>query len=80
MKSESEIITITEENIADHPGTICFINPEHECYPEKVHWLNVRFSEGLKIKLLYLETEKRPVGFVEYVPGDWSWCAVNARG
>jgi hypothetical protein len=34
----------------------------------------------LKIKLLYLEGEKRPAGFIEYVPGEYCWRAVDAGG
>ncbi|MBL7136476.1 MAG: GNAT family N-acetyltransferase, partial [Candidatus Marinimicrobia bacterium] len=39
-----------------------------------------RFSEGLKIKLLYLEKERKCVGFIEYIPGKYAWRAVNALG
>ena len=39
-----------------------------------------RFSEGLKIKQLYLEKDKKCNGFIEYVPGEFSWRAVDAKG
>lgn len=55
---------------ADTPGAICFINPKHEFYHKKVEWLNEQFEHGLKIKLLYLEEQKKPVGFIEYIPGE----------
>lgn len=34
----------------------------------------------MKIKLLYLKNEKRPVGFIEYVPSEQCWRAVSAKG
>jgi hypothetical protein len=34
----------------------------------------------LKIKLLYLEGVKRPVGFIEYTPGEHCWRGVDAKG
>ena len=73
------IVKITADNLIDHPQTICFINPKHELYHKKVEWLQERFQEGLKIKLLYIEGEKRPVGFIEYVPGEFCWRAVDAK-
>lgn len=76
----SRIVNITTDNIADHPQAICFINPKHELYPKKIEWLKKQFKKGLKIKLLYLENEKKPVGFIEYVPGEQCWRAVNAKG
>lgn len=77
---KTTLVDVTTENLAEHPHTICFINPKHELYDKKVEWLHERFKEGVKIKLLYIESEKRPVGFVEYVPGEWCWRAVDAKG
>ena len=59
---------VTESNLLQHPQAICFINPKHPEYHLKVDWLKERFREGMVIKLLYLEGEKRPAGFIEYVP------------
>ncbi|UCB44476.1 MAG: GNAT family N-acetyltransferase [Spirochaetota bacterium] len=39
-----------------------------------------QFQNGLKIKLLYLTGEKRPIGFIEYVPGEYCWRSVDAKG
>ena len=80
MKLKTRIVQVTEENLAEHPQAICFINPKHPSYPEKVNWLRHQFEKGLVIKLLYLEGEKRPTGFIEYVPGEFCWRAVNAKG
>lgn len=77
---KSKIIDVNQDNIKDFPQTICFINPKHKCYHLKIDWLKKRFKEGLKIKLLFLENEKKPVGFIEYVPGEYCWRAVDAKG
>jgi len=80
MESKTTIIDVTTENIAEYPQVICFINPKHEYYHFKIDWLKEQFRNGLKIKLLYLEGEKRPVGFIEYIPGEFCWRAVTAKG
>ncbi len=77
---EYKIVEVNSENIQEHPQVICFINPKHESYGHKIAWFEKRFSEGLRIKLLYLEGEKKPVGFIEYVPGKQCWRPVDAEG
>jgi L-amino acid N-acyltransferase YncA len=75
-----EIVTIDEGNIAQHPGAICFINPKNPSFPLKIDWIKQRFSEGLRMKLLYTENRKKVAGFIEYVPGEFAWRAVSASG
>ncbi len=77
---EPKIVEVTAENLAEHPHAICFINPKHESYHKKISWLEEQFKLGLKIKLLYLQDVKRPVGFIEYIPGKFCWRAVSAEG
>ncbi len=79
MKIETSIIEVTANNIAEHPQAICFINSKHEFYYKKIDWLKEQFENGLKIKMLYLKGEKRPVGFIEYIPGEYCWRSVKAR-
>ena len=76
---EVEIIDTTADNIGDYPPK-CFLNPKNEGYLKKLEWLRDRFSEGLKIKQLYLEKERKCIGFIEYVPGEYAWRAVDAKG
>jgi predicted GNAT superfamily acetyltransferase len=71
---------VTAANLSTHPQVVCFINPKHEHYGLKIGWLKERFREGLKIKLLYVAGEDRPAGFLEYVPGEFAWRAVEAAG
>ena len=80
MNLETNIIEITLDNMKDHPQAICFINPKHEFYHKKIDWLKEQFENGLKIRMLYLKGEKRPVGFIEYIPGEYCWRSVNAKG
>jgi hypothetical protein len=74
------IVEVAADNIADHPQAVCFINPKHACYHLKVDWLKEQFQNGLVIKLLYIEGEKSLIGFIEYVPGEFCWRAIDARG
>lgn len=53
---------------------------EERRVPVKRAWLQNRFAEGPKNKLLYVKNEKKPVGFIEYVPGEYAWRAVDATG
>lgn len=80
MHDKTTIINVTVDNIAQYPQAICFINPKNEFFDIKVQWLKEQFQNGLVIKLLYLAGEKAPIGFIEYVPGEFCWRAVNARG
>jgi hypothetical protein len=80
FNSETNIVEVSADNITEHPQVICFINPKHEFYYKKVDWLKEQYKNGLKIKLLYLTGEKRPVGFIEYVPGEYCWRSVDAKG
>ncbi len=77
MSSKTEIVTLNPENSAEY-GCPCFLNPKNEGHLKKLGWLKERFSEGMIIKHLFIEEEKKPIGFIEYVPGEYSWRAVNA--
>lgn len=80
MKDEKfEIISVDLNNISEY-GPTCFLNPKNEGYQIKLEWLKKRFSEGLKIKLLYLEKERKCISFIEYIPGEYAWRAVDAKG
>lgn len=78
MNPNPIIINVNEENISQYPPT-CFLNPNNVGYQIKAEWLKQRFSEGLRIKLLYLENDKKCHGFIEYVPGENAWRAVEAK-
>ena len=80
MSLKTTIIDITVDKIQDYPQIICFINPKHDLYNLKINWIKEQYEKGLKIKLLYIEGEKKPIGFIEYIPGENCWRSVNAKG
>lgn len=81
MKEDIIVIDIDRENIAQYsPGPTCFLNPKHEGAQKRLEWLKKRFSEGLKIKLLYSEGDRKVAGFIEYIPGENAWRSVDAKG
>ena len=79
MSFEIKVVQVTADNLADYPQAICFINPKHELFHKKIEWLQEQFKNGLVMKLLYIAEEKKPVGFIEYIPGEFCWRAVNAK-
>lgn len=78
--STLQLIDVTPENFHEHPSAICFINPKHPQFQLKVDWFKNEHSNGLRIKLLYLEGEKKAIGYIEYVPGEYCWRGVQAAG
>jgi len=74
------IVNVTAENISEHPQAICYNNPKHPQFHLKVDWLRDRFAEGLRLKLLYPEGEKKAQGYIEYTPGEHAFRAVSAKG
>ncbi len=79
MNKRVRIIDINLTNISAYPVR-CFLNPNDKGYAVKKEWLTKRFSEGLKIKQLYIDGKGSFWGFIEYVPGEYTWRAVDAKG
>jgi len=72
------IITVNKENVSK-TGFFCYMSKRKtEGYQRKLRWLKDRFNEGMKIKMLDLKQGCR--GFIEYIPGEQAWRAVNAKG
>jgi GNAT superfamily N-acetyltransferase len=77
MSGNVEIITVDADNVEQH-GFFCYKSkPKTEGYRRKLAWLKQRFAEGMQIKILY--EGKRSVAFIEYIPGEYTWRAVNAK-
>jgi N-acetylglutamate synthase-like GNAT family acetyltransferase len=71
-----DIVDVTADTIAEH-GFFCYMSKKKsEGYQRKLRWLKARFAEGMRIKLFALPER----GFIEYVPGEYAWRAVNADG
>lgn len=73
-----EIIDTNADNICDF-GFCGYKNIKQEGYKRKIDWLKQRFSEGIKIKVLYSPKDGF-AGFIEYIPGKYTWRAVEADG
>jgi L-amino acid N-acyltransferase YncA len=76
--SEVEIIDLDSSNVCDH--VFCgYRNPKQEGYRRKTEWLKKRFHEGMRVKVLHAPDEG-DVGFVEYIPGEYTWRPIEAAG
>jgi hypothetical protein len=79
MKNSYDIRTVDASNI-DESGFFCYMSKRKEAgYKQKREWLEARFAEGMKIKILH-ENGGRDTAFIEYIPGEYAWRAVNAPG
>jgi len=79
MDGSIELIRVSAGNLDEH-GFFCYMSKRRAPgYAQKHAWLKARFAEGLKLNMLH-ETGGRTVGFIEYIPGEHAWRAVNAPG
>jgi len=60
-------------------GIGCLTDSKHQGYQPKVAWLRQRFAEGLRY-LLFRDEKGKPLAFLEYVPGEYAWRPVDAKG
>ena len=74
--SNIQIITITKQNIHSYPPR-CFLKPDNPGQIQKNKWVVDRISEGMTVKLLYID--KKLSGYIEYIPGIHAWRAVDAK-
>ncbi len=74
--ADFKIITVDSQNVVEH-GFFCVRNKKHFGYQAKLAWLKQRFKEGLRIKLLKAADGKQ-AGFVEYIPGEYTWRTIEA--
>lgn len=78
MGVQVEIVSVDADNVGEQ-GFFCYKSKSKSVgYGQKLGWLRRRFAEGIRIKILY--EGKRSVGFIEYLPGEFAWRAVHARG
>jgi hypothetical protein len=66
------------ENLSEC-GIGCLTNPKNQGYEPKVQWLQERFAEGLRF-LLFRDDKGKPLALLEYVPGQYAWRPVDAKG
>ncbi len=71
-----KILDVNETNV-DSRGFFCYMSKKKSIgYQRKLAWLEDRFAEGLRIKILELPDR----GFIEYIPGEYAWRTVDAKG
>lgn len=76
QKKPVEIIDVNKDNVED-VGFFCLMSrKKSEGYQRKLSWLQDRFAEGMRIKLLKLPDR----GFIEYIPGEYAWRSAEAKG
>lgn len=75
---EVKLERVGPENVAAC-GIGCITNRKHVGHERKLEWLRRRFDEGLRY-LLFRDGAGRPLAFLEYVPGEYAWRPVEARG
>ncbi len=79
--ADYEIVDVNESNLDDYDFLCKKSDKGGEGYQNKVAWIRERFKEGLHIKLLRIREAKGLTsrGFIEYIPGKYTWRAVNAE-
>jgi GNAT superfamily N-acetyltransferase len=73
-----EIVDVTADNVEEKGFFRLMSRRKSDGYQRKLKWLNARFQEGLRIKMLDLSEGGR--GFIEYIPGEYAWRPVDAAG
>jgi GNAT superfamily N-acetyltransferase len=72
------IVDLDPANLASLP---CYgvKNPAHEGRQRKHCWLKRHLKRGLRAKVV-LTPDNRQCGYLEYLPGEYAWRGVEARG
>jgi len=77
MDASVKLETINDENL-DRLGFFCYKSKRKtEGYAKKSIWVRDRLAEGMRLHILYENGVSK--GFVEAMPGEYAWRAVNAR-
>jgi len=83
-EQEYKIVDVNKTNI-DKYGAFCLQSKKNtKGYKDKLEWIKKRFKEGLHLKLLLInEGAKRGFrarGFIEYIPSEYAWRGITAKG
>jgi hypothetical protein len=60
-------------------GIGCLINRKNPGFQFKTEWLRQSFAEGLRF-FMFRDGQGMPLGFIEFVPGEFAWRPVDASG
>lgn len=75
MTTENTLIHVTSQNV-DETGFFCYMSKRKtEGFRRKLAWVKARMAEGMRVKMFELPQR----GFIEYIPGEFAWRAVNAE-
>lgn len=78
MEEDLRVVEVTADALLETP--CCGIkNVEHEGHIAKREWLEEHFRRGLISRIL-LTPDNRQNGFIEYLPGEYAWRGVEAKG
>lgn len=72
------VIDLDTESIFKY-GVCGYKNSKRPGFPEKVEWFDARIKEGLRVKILVSESGGNQ-GMIEYIPGEFAWRPVDAKG
>lgn len=75
--NDISVIDATIEDITQY-GVCGYKSLKKPGLPEKVNWLQHRFKEGLRIKILHSEIGGTQ-GMIEYIPGKYCWRPIHAE-
>lgn len=76
-KADKPVIVNVDRTNVDQTGFFCLMSrKKSEGYSRKLSWVKARLDEGMRIKMLKLPER----GFIEYIPGEHAWRAVEAKG
>ncbi len=74
--TQLELKSVTLENL-DREGFFCYMSKRKtEGYRRKLEWVRARLREGMRIKIALKDSR----AFIEYIPGEHSWRAIEADG
>lgn len=78
MDDEIKIVEVTPDNVEKYGFCTFYKNPQNERYQKKLKWFVNCYEQGLKYKVICSIKDEVPMGMIEYIPGEYSWRAVDA--
>lgn len=78
MTNKPHLVDLRPENL-DTLACCGVTNPLHDGRARKNCWLQRYFKKGLRAKVL-MTPDERQCGYIEYLPGEYAWRGVNAKG
>jgi hypothetical protein len=73
-----KLIDLDTGNIMEY-GICGYKSPKRPGFPEKVEWCEKYSKQGLRIKALVSDKTGNQ-GIIEYIPGEYAWRPVDAKG